>query len=79
MYLNPIQVVLLFAFCVLIGSLLWPHLFDDRHRKENERPRENGSAPSLGHHADSFRPLLLPLARGLSRCLTKPLTQWNGN
>jgi hypothetical protein len=27
----------------------------------------------------SFRPLLLPLAKGLSRCLTKPLTRWNGN
>ena len=37
MYLNPIQVVILFAFCVLIGSLLLPHLLDDRHRKENER------------------------------------------
>jgi hypothetical protein len=36
-YLNPIQVVILFAFCVLIGSLLLPHLLDDRHRKENER------------------------------------------
>ena len=37
MYLNPIQVVILFAFCVLIGSLLLPHLLDDRRRKENER------------------------------------------
>jgi hypothetical protein len=23
--------------------------------------------------------LLLPLVRGLSRCLTKPLTRWSGN
>jgi hypothetical protein len=37
MYLDPIHFVILFAFCVIIGSLLWPHLSDDRHRKENER------------------------------------------
>jgi hypothetical protein len=37
MYLDPIHVVILFAFCVLFGSLLWPHLSDDRHQKENER------------------------------------------
>ena len=37
MHLDPIRVVILFAFCVLIGSLLWPHLSDDRHRKETER------------------------------------------
>jgi hypothetical protein len=34
---------------VLIGGLQWPHLSDDRHRKEKERREgENGSAPSLG-------------------------------
>src|SRR5580704_13419198 len=33
----PESYPILFAFCVLIGSLLWPHLSDDRHRKENER------------------------------------------
>jgi hypothetical protein len=37
MYLNQIQVVILFMFCVLIGGLLWPHLSDGRHRKEKER------------------------------------------
>jgi hypothetical protein len=37
MYVNPIQVVILFAFCVLICSLLWPRLSDDTHRKEIER------------------------------------------
>jgi hypothetical protein len=37
MHLDPIHLVILFAFCVLIGSLLWRHLSDDRHQKETER------------------------------------------
>jgi hypothetical protein len=40
MYLDPIQVVILFAFCVLIGSLLLPHLLDDRHWKEIQRRKK---------------------------------------
>ena len=41
-------------------------------RAQSARLNITAGQKAMGHA------LLFPLARGLSRCLTKPLTQWNG-
>jgi hypothetical protein len=43
MYLNPIQVVILFAFCVLIGSLLLPYSTIGTGRKMSAAKKRLGA------------------------------------